>query len=207
VNLARGCESRRINLATFSSDLVFDGERDTPYTEHDRPNPLCVYGKSKADAEVAMLTLREQPLVVRTSAFFGPWDSYNFLAKALSALESGLPFEAANDLVVSPTYVPDLVNTTLDLLIDEERGVWHLANTGAITWADFARVAADAAGLDASLITEKPASALGYVAARPRYSALGSARGQLMPSLEDAVARYIAECAQLLGAEAQAANA
>jgi dTDP-4-dehydrorhamnose reductase len=207
INLARACESRRIRLATFSSDLVFDGEQATPYTEVDPTNPLGVYGKSKADAEAAMLALRDQPLIVRTSAFFGPWDSYNFLAKACAALENGLPFEAANDLVVSPTYVPDLVNATLDLLIEDESGLWHLANAGGTSWADFARCAAEMAGLDMSLIIDKPASALGYVARRPRYSALTSARGQIMPSLEDAIARYTAECSQLLAADAQAANA
>jgi dTDP-4-dehydrorhamnose reductase len=115
--------------------------------------------------------------------------------------------EAAGDLVVSPTYVPDLVNATLDLLIDGERGLWHLANDGAITWADFARRAAERAGLDASLVIAKPASALGYVASRPRYSVLGSARGRLMPSLESAIARYTAQWGQLLAADAQAANA
>ncbi len=204
---ARACGGRGIRLVTFSSDLVFDGETDAPYTEHDLPNPLGVYGKSKADAEQEMLSLREQPLIVRTSAFFGPWDSYNFLAKVLERIEDGLPVEAANDLVVSPTYVPDLVNATLDLLIDDEHGLWHLANKGETTWANFARRAAELAGLDASLVIERPASALGYVAPRPRYSALASVRGPLMPSLEDAIQRYTAECAQLLAADAQAANA
>jgi dTDP-4-dehydrorhamnose reductase len=207
VNLAVACATRGIRLTTFSSDLVFDGNRDTPYTEHDLPNPLGVYGKSKANAEEQMLRLGKQPLIVRTSAFFGPWDSYNFLAKTLGDLENGLPVEAASDLVVSPTYVPDLANTTLDLLIDDEHGLWHLANGGATTWANFARRAAEHAGLDASLVIETPAGALGYVAPRPRYSVLGSARGNLMPPLEDAIARYTAECAQLLAADAHAANA
>ena len=206
-NLAAACATRGIRIVTFSSDLVFDGNRDAPYTEHALPNPLGVYGKSKANAEERMLRLAAQPLIVRTSAFFGPWDSYNFLAKTLAALENGLPVEAADDVVVSPTYVPDLVNTTLDLLIDDERGLWHLANDGATTWADFARGAAECAGLDASLVIGKPGSSLGYVASRPRYSVLGSARGKLMPSLENAIARYTAECAQLLAADAQAANA
>jgi dTDP-4-dehydrorhamnose reductase len=45
----------------------------------------------------------------------------------------------ANDVVISPTYVPDLVHASLDLLIDGEKGLWHLANNGALTWADLAR--------------------------------------------------------------------
>jgi dTDP-4-dehydrorhamnose reductase len=207
IALAVACEARGIRLATFSTDLVFDGARNTPYSEGDLPNPLGVYGRSKADAEGSLLTLRATPLIVRTSAFFGPWDSYNFLATAFASLNNGLPFEAATDVIVSPTYVPDLVNSTLDLLIDGERGVWHLANAGETSWADFARRAADAAGIDSSLIIGRPASALDYSAPRPSYSALKSARGDLMPTLDDAISRYVTEYTELCAGDAQAANA
>ncbi|MDB4869631.1 MAG: hypothetical protein JWL97_635 [Gemmatimonadales bacterium] len=151
--------------------------------------------------------MRDQPLIIRTSAFFGPWDEYYFLATSLTAVANGAPVEAADDLIVSPTYVPDLANAALDLLIDDERGIWHLANMGETSWAQFARRAAESAGLDAGLIVGRPASALGYSAPRPRYSALTSARGSLMPSLDDALARYTSDCAELAGASTQAANA
>jgi dTDP-4-dehydrorhamnose reductase len=94
-------------------------------------------------------------------------------------------------LVVTPTYVPDLVNVSLDLLIDRERGVWHLTNGEAVTWADLARKACEVAGVDPRGLQERPARELGYVAVRPAYSALGSERGMLLPSLEDALGRYI----------------
>lgn len=81
-------------------------------------------------------------LVIRTSAFFGPWDEYNFVTIALRHLSAGNTFVAAEDGIVSPTYVPDLVHTSLDLLIDGENGLWHLANKGAIAWADLARLVA-----------------------------------------------------------------
>jgi dTDP-4-dehydrorhamnose reductase len=207
ISLAHACEARRIKLVTFSSDLVFDGHTTRPYTEHDRTNPGCVYGRSKAVAESVLLSLRDQPLIIRTGAFFGPWDAYNFLTTTLSTLANGVPVEAAEDLIVSPTYVPDLVHTTLDLLIDDERGIWHLANAGETNWADFGRSAADAAGLDPALIIGRPASELGYAAPRPRYSALASARGTLMPPLDDAIARYAAEYIALAGAYPQTANA
>jgi len=132
-----------------------------------------------------------QAMVIRTSSFFGPWDRHNFVTQALQALRSGQPFTASNELVVSPTYVPDLVNTSLDLLIDRERGVWHLSNGEAVTWAELARKAAAAAGIDAGSLQERSAAESGYVAVRPHYSALGSERGLLLPSLDDALARYI----------------
>jgi dTDP-4-dehydrorhamnose reductase len=77
-----------------------------PYVESDPPAPLNVYGRSKAEAERRVLECHPAALVVRTSAFFGPWDEYNYVALVLRALRAGKPFLAATDLVVSPTYVP-----------------------------------------------------------------------------------------------------
>ena len=189
--LARACARRGLPLVTFSSDLVFGGDKDEPYVESDPVRPLGVYGRSKAEAEKRVLEALPSALVVRTSAFFGPWDAHNFVTLALTALEAGRPFAAADDLVVSPTYVPDLVEHALDLLIDGESGIWHLANAGATTWAELARAAAALAGVDASTLEPRPARELGFAAPRPRYSALASERAALTPPLEAALARYL----------------
>jgi len=189
--LALACIRHAIRFMTYSSDLVFDGGKQTPYVESDPVAPLGVYGRSKADSERRVLEADPQALVIRTSSFFGPWDRHNFVTQAVQALRSGQSFQASNDLVVSPTYVPDLVNASLDLLVDRERGIWHLTNGEAITWAGLARKACEAAGVDASRLVEKPAADCGYQAARPGYSALGSERGLLLPSLDDALARYM----------------
>jgi dTDP-4-dehydrorhamnose reductase len=191
--LARACAARGIPYVTFSSDLVFHGTGrvSRPYVESDPVSPRSVYGITKATAEERVLATHGGSLVVRTAAFVGPWDDWNFVTVALRSLASGLPFDAAGDLVVSPTYVPDLVHTTLDLLIDGEQGIWHLANRGAVTWAELARRAARMAGLDESLVRECPHDELGLVAPRPPYAVLDSARGSLMPSLDDALARYV----------------
>jgi len=190
VQLANACSAYGIKLITFSSDLVFDGERTTPYVESDAVRPVCEYGRSKATAEVMVLDATRDALVVRTAAFFGDHDEANFLTQALHALTMGRPFAAPSDVVVSPTYVPDLVDATLDLAIDDERGVWHLANAGAVTWETFATEAATIAGVSTRSLRGVPVSALGFTAPRPRYSALGSERATLMPPLPDAIARY-----------------
>ncbi len=191
--LAESCQRQGVLLLSFSSDLVFDGTSLEPYIESDAVAPLNVYGRSKAEAEIRVLSACPESLVIRTSAFFGPWDEYNFLTVALRTLAAGHSFVAAMDAVVSPTYVPDLVHACLDLLIDSECGLWHLANPGAITWADFARKAAKLAGLDATRIHPVSTQALGLAAPRPTYSVLGSERGVLLPSLEHAIARYLHE--------------
>ena len=179
-------------LLTFSSDLVFDGRLGRAYDERDAPSPLGVYGRSKADAERRVLAAHPRALVVRTSAFFGPWDDFNFATVLLRSLESGIPFRAAGDSTVSPTYVPDLVHASLDLLTDGASGIWHLANEGAFTWVEFARSIAAGAGLDASLIEECETVDLGAIAARPPNSSLTSVRARLMPTCENAICRYLA---------------
>jgi dTDP-4-dehydrorhamnose reductase len=191
--LAEVCRARGIRLVTFSSDLVFGNGRRQPYRESDPVAPLNAYGRSKAEAEARVLGLNPESLVVRTSAFFGPWDEYNFVTQALRSIAAGKPFTAADDIVVSPTYLPDLVDACLDLLIDGEHGIWHLANPGAVTWYEFGRQAAELAGLDPGLIEGKPMDSFGLPARRPGYSALTSERASLLPPLEHALLRYMAE--------------
>ncbi len=191
--LAAACADRGVALLTFSSDLVFDGAVATPYVESNAVAPLNVYGRSKAEAEARVLKAHPSSLVIRTSAFFGPWDEYNFVTIALRQLAAGHTFIAADDSIVSPTYVPDLVNASLDVLIDGEYGLWHLANNSAIAWAELARLAASMGGVDASRVEARPTKELGLAAARPTYSVLGSERGLLLPSLDNAISRYFTE--------------
>ena len=193
--LARACADRGIRLVSFSSDLVFDGRKRQPYVEDDPTNPLCAYGRTKAEAEQRILAVAPDTLMVRTAAFFGPWDRHNFVTLALDALRRGEPWHAAHDQWVSPTYVPHLVQTSLDMLVDGERGLWHLANRGAVSWAELAQRAAEAAGLDRNLVQGRSGSELGQVACRPRYSALDSARGTVMPTLEAGLEHYLRDVA------------
>ncbi len=188
--LARECARHRVALVGFSSDLVFDGARRDPYDEAQPTAPLNVYGRSKAEAEMRMLDVHPDAMVVRTSSFFGPWDEHDFVTLALRALREGRAFAAADDLVVSPTYVPDLVNACLDLLVDGESGLWHLTNGEALTWAEFARRAAAIAEVDASALQPRRCEELGWRAPRPVYSALQSRRGATMPPLSDALGRW-----------------
>jgi dTDP-4-dehydrorhamnose reductase len=148
-----------------------------------------VYGRSKAEAELRVLEHFSKALIIRTSAFFGPWDRFNFVHAVLDCLTKGRPFYAASDITVSPTYVPDLVNAALDLLIDGEHGIWHVANSGGVTWAEFARLAAIKAGRDPAAVKPRPARTLGFVAPRPSFTALTSERGSFMAPFEDSLDR------------------
>ena len=189
--LAAACAARGVQLVTFSSDLVFDGQQQTPYRESDAASPLNVYGRSKLLSEQAVLAQLPTALVVRTSAFFSAWDEHNFVYHALTAARRGDAFVAADDLFISPTYVPDLVNTALDLLLDGAHGRWHLANQGTYSWAELARLALQIAGLDEKYVIPRPAASFGWAARRPRYSVLGTERGPLLPSVESGLHRHL----------------
>ena len=196
--LARACAERGIPLVTFSSDLVFDGGLGRAYVEDDAVRPVGAYGESKAEAERRVLAAHPAALVVRTSAFFGPWDRYNFAWAVASALAAGEKFRADSRVSVSPTYVPDLCHAALDLLVDGEAGLWHLANQGAVSWHEFACRIAEAAGFDRTRVIAEDG---------PREAAtiLSSRRGLMLRSLDEAIADYGREVAGLLHSDDQIA--
>ena len=191
--LARSCRHHGIKLLSFSSDLVFNGQKQLPYIESDEVGPLNIYGKSKAKKEQLVLHADPSSLIIRTSAFFSPWDGYNFVSNVITSLAAGNGFIAVDDVTISPTYVPDLVNAALDLLIDDEKDVWHLASDGEVTWSDLAIDVANRSGHDARLIIPQPLETMNWRAARPYYSVLKSEKGMMLPSLENALKRYFEE--------------
>jgi dTDP-4-dehydrorhamnose reductase len=186
--LGRACKAAAIPLVTFSSDLVFDGKLGRPYVEPDEPAPATAYGRSKAEAEQRLMAIDADALIIRTSAFFGPWDRYNFLFDTIEKLKRGEEVVASDRTYVSPTYVPDLVHAALDLLLDGETGIWHLTNQGAVSWHALAREAAGAAKLDRSLIRLVRPAEDGELA----DTSLSSTRGLLLRPLDQAIGDFVA---------------
>ena len=103
VLFAQLCSERGIPTVSFSSDLVSDGRSSAPYLEIGRPAPLNVYGRSKLAAEESIARLPGSHLVVRTAAFFSPFDPYNFAAHMTGSLSRGSLQPVPEDEVVSPT--------------------------------------------------------------------------------------------------------
>jgi len=185
--VAEACRRVGARLVTFSSDLVFDGSNHTPYLESDPVAPLSAYGRSKVALEQSVLETLPEALVIRTSAFIDATDPRTFTGRVLSAFTRGERVRTSGD-VISPSYLPALADAVLDLLVDGESGVWHLANHGAVSWTDLALRIASEVGADPNLVEEAPPHELGRVARRPSYSALGSERGIIMPTLDQSLA-------------------
>jgi len=194
VNLAEACRQTGIQYLTFSSDLVFEGKPEGFYFEADTPCARSVYGASKAAAEEIIRRLMPGALIVRTSAFFGPWDEYNFIIAALRTLHAGESFNAAAHVHVSPTYVPDLAHAALNLILDREQGIWHLTNDGQTSWAELARVAAIDAGLNKKFVDNWYQTQLEASSDKvPVSTALASSKGFIMPELTHALGRFMKE--------------
>jgi len=191
--LAAITNKHSIQLMTFSSDLVFDGKKQSPYLEQDYVKPLNIYGESKANGEFLVKNNYPDSLIIRTSSFFGPWDKYNFVFYILNSLKQEQNCAVVKDVVVSPTYIPDLVDKALDLLIDEEKGIWHLTNEGMLSWYDFAEEVAERAGYKIKNISSCLQEEMKWKAKRPRYSVLESDKGIKLPSLHNAIDRFFEE--------------
>ncbi|MDB5852789.1 MAG: family oxidoreductase [Herminiimonas sp.] len=193
--LAEACNRLGIPFVTFSSDLVFNGELGRPYVESDPPSPACVYGQSKAEAERRVVAVHAGALIIRTSAFFGPWDEYNFVYAVLRDASDGKTISANDGVLVSPTYVPDLAHGVLDLLIDGETGIWHLANQGTLSWYELARHVVRATGLDQRLLLRSGGADEG----QRKVTALASARGLILPPVENALGRFLQDTEMAYG--------
>jgi dTDP-4-dehydrorhamnose reductase len=181
---ARLCAEAGIPYVTFSSDLVFDGRKEEPYSEFDVTGPLSVFGRSKVVGETKIALEFSDALVIRSSGFFSPWSMAHFPAEVL---------RPTGELVVpeglfSPTYLPDLCHAALDLLVDGERGIWHLTNQGQVTWQEFAEMLAERFGAPVPHL--RIAAPTEFAARRPTQSVLISERGAMMPSLENALSRF-----------------
>ena len=191
--LATICKKYGIQLMTFSTDLVFDGKKSDPYEENDQVKPLNIYGSSKAEGERIILNNYRDSLIIRTSSFFGPRDKYNFAYNVLETLLLEKEFKAVSDITISPTYVPHLADTSLDLLIDGEKGIWHLTNDGQLSWYDFAVEIAERNGFKKNKIISCSQHDMMWPAKRPVYSAMTSNKGVQLPSLDKAINQFTME--------------
>ena len=193
--LAFACADRNLPLVTFSSDLVFDGQAGRPYVEHDAVNPVGVYGTAMYEVEKCVLGASPRGLVIRSSALFGPRDGRNFIWDTLHAAAHGRKVVADSAQIISPTYVPHLAGATLDLLLDNECGLWHVANSGEISWHDFAVEVVTRAKFDPSVV-RRPRIEL-----PPRNIALSSARTVLLQPLDAALAAFFRDAEPLWDAK------
>jgi dTDP-4-dehydrorhamnose reductase len=175
-------EAKKIGawLLHYSTDYVFDGKSDKPYTETDCPNPLNAYGASKLMGERAIQAVDGAHVILRVSWVYD-MRGHNFFTKILSKARTESTLRIVDDQVGSPTPATLVAATTrrlLEFLSDKPNGatysgVFHLAPTGETSWYLFARKILKMIGetVDTEPISS---SSLNSAAQRPRYSVLSS---------------------------------
>ena len=172
--VARAAREVDAQMVYVSTDYVFDGEKKTPYTEVDAPNPLSQYGRSKLEGEGRVKEVcAENCTVVRSGWLYGPGKGFvDWLLGQLETPEKSDPLHVVDDQVGSPTCVSDLAKAIL--LLTEERftGTFHFVNKGETHWLGAARVITDYIGIGSSRLSGTATAALGRPAPRPHYSAL-----------------------------------
>ena len=196
-HLARAAADRDAVFVHYSSDFVFDGTSDRPYTEEDQTNPRSVYAASKllgewfADDAPRGYVLRVESLFGR--APLGPAKgSVETIVKVLKSGEAARVFE---DRTTTPSYVWDVAAATWQLVDSKApRGIYHCVNAGQCVWADIGREAAKMLGVEPRLELVRVAD-VKLKAERPQYCALSfdklTAAGVHMPTWQDALARYL----------------
>jgi dTDP-4-dehydrorhamnose reductase len=133
-------------LIALGTNYVFDGERDAPYDEFDRPNPRSVYARSKWAGEIAAQRTGARLLIVRTAMVYAE-EGRNFVRTMLALAERGTPLRVVADQWGQPTYATDLAHGLLALARQPLPGVYHLTNAGKASWYQWARATFRIAGL------------------------------------------------------------
>jgi dTDP-4-dehydrorhamnose reductase len=179
LNIARACAEIDVCCVYVGTDYVFDGEKQTPYTESDPTNPINVYGTSKLAGEHLVRQTARRWLIVRVASLFGKTGARgkggNFIETILAKAKKGEALRVVDDIRISPTYTRDAADVIKQLINIQCTGVVHAANRGACTWYEFAKTALELCAIDAPL-TAVPSAEFPTRARRPTNSVLGTER-------------------------------
>jgi dTDP-4-dehydrorhamnose reductase len=171
-NIAQACRDKNITVVHYSTDYVFDGNANHPYTEEDPCNPINTYGASKLAGEHHLKRLTDNFILIRTAWLYGA-KGKNFVSAILDRARDTGRLTVVDDQMGSPTCTRDLAAAT-ELLVDKNaRGIFHVTNRGSCTWYDFARKILKEARLDQVELSPMKTGELQRAARRPAYSVLG----------------------------------
>jgi len=170
--LAELCADKHAGFFHVSTDYVFGGQpQRSPLSENTPKSPVNVYGASKAMGEDLALLANGDAFILRVASLFGVAGASG---KGGNFVETMLRLVA--DQTMSPTSTSDVAEAMMDIVLDEAPpGIWHVVNSGAATWHEFAERIISDANVKARVLpvtTEQ----FPTPAARPRYSALDNAK-------------------------------
>jgi dTDP-4-dehydrorhamnose reductase len=199
-NLANQIHAKMIHIST---DYVFDGSGNMPYTEDMPIAPIGVYGKTKADGEATVRQSLKEHYIIRTAWLYG-WAGKNFVYTMIKAMNTHDSVKVVNDQKGSPTFAGDLADVIINIIKKDNvpYGTYHCTDLGEITWWDFTNEIKKQ-GIEAGLITNKncvvnPCATSEYPtpAKRPAYSVLckdkiQNALGITLPDWKESLKKFI----------------
>lgn len=199
LNLAKVCNDNKIRLVHYSTDYVFDGKKQKPYTEEDRPNPLNVYANTKLSGEYFALNYCEQSFVIRVSGIYGKIPCRakggNFITTMLRLAKEKPEVRVVNDEVLTPTPTYWIAKNTAELIKTDAFGLYHMSCEGEVSWYEFAKTIWKTLELKTPLY---PASVKDFplVVKRPFYSVLENQNLKkiginIMPGWKEALKEFL----------------
>jgi dTDP-4-dehydrorhamnose reductase len=194
-NVAAACLENNIKMVYISTDYVFDGQKNRPYTEFDKANPLSVYGRTKFWGEKIAARINPRLFIVRTAWLYG--DGANFVKTMLRLSKERDSIRVVNDQTGTPTYAKDLAQNIMRLTDTRHFGTYHMTNNGHCTWYEFAKEIFSVSGIKISV---EPITTEEYpvAATRPKYAVLENHMlkmtiGDTFRDWKDALATYLLE--------------
>lgn len=200
--LAEAASDIGATLVHISTDYVFDGTKNRPYTEEDAPHPQSAYGRSKLIGEQAILKSGlEKYFIVRTSWLYGPGGK-NFVETIVRLAKEREELTIVDDQVGTPTYTGDLAQALFSLVRTESYGIYHFSNEGLCSWYGFSReivsqLARKGEAVEVRRILPIKTADYPLPATRPAYSVFSKekykqATGAAVPEWQEGLAQYFA---------------
>lgn len=190
-------KTRPCRCVSISTDFVFDGKKEIPYSEQDVVNPKSVYGKTKLAGEFQLLSIvPEKVIIARTAWLFGP-HKINFVQKILQLAKEREALNVVADQTGSPTFTLDLAKMCVRLACFTNAGVFHLVNSGKSSWYELAAAAVEMSGIECSVLPIKTKD-FPQLAPRPSYSVLSNQKyietvGETPREWKDGLAQYLTQ--------------
>lgn len=196
-NVAIACQRIDASMAYISTDYVFDGIKDSPYSEFDAANPINVYGKSKLAGEILVQQILNRFYIIRTSWLYGA-NGVNFVDTIVNKAKTEKELKIVDDQKGSPTYTNDLADKIGEIIKEEKYGIYHITNSGSCSWFEFAKKIVDISNISPIRLIPIKSSELNRPAKRPANSVLQNFMLELegiplMRHWEEAVEEYIEE--------------
>lgn len=175
-NLAEVCKKHSAILIHVSTDFVFDGNKNIPYTEEDETNPQSVYGKTKRDGENEILEILPDYFILRTSWIYSQFGN-NFMKTMLKLAQQRTNLSVVNDQTGTPTHAIDLAEVIIKIILSGSKnfGIYNFSNEEEASWYDFAKEIFELNGIKIDL---KPIPTIDFPtpAKRPKYSVLDKSK-------------------------------